>query len=206
MNDARCWPGTNTASPSTDIFPYGPEWAYFHGSTAWDGTNAVWAQRRGDICKYLGDIGVAPGGFRVPTAAELYNGSTKPVSSPVYPWEDPSEADGYEPFGAWNETGVLSGDVNEYGTTIITFGASLTAKGLFLPASGMRNGNNSGTVAPGTDNAGIRGRYWSSIAGSGTGDGEGMVLDFYKSKSSSYMSFNGGYKRHYAMPIRCIKD
>jgi uncharacterized protein (TIGR02145 family) len=95
-----------------------------------------WSAYKGDICRYLGEIGAAPSGYRMPRDEEFVSGgfTTGGTFSPDYI----GTADGQKDFSskAWGRNSA----------------------GLYFPASGCRY--DSGSLNYVADD----GRYWSSSA------------------------------------------
>jgi uncharacterized protein (TIGR02145 family) len=141
-------------------------------------TMAFWwgQQRRGDICQFLGEIGAAPRGYRMPRSDEFA------AASP-----------------AWTKggTSTTKNDLgNAQGTTAIPSSYAWARKGSsnsLFPAAGLRKSNGELT------GVGLNGYFWSSSANNATA---GFDLSF--DSSSVYPS--GANHRQYAFSVRCIKD
>jgi hypothetical protein len=216
MNDPEAHTN-NTAA--TDLWPVNNVWKYLYDGP-WQagssGSGSLWNQSKGDICIYLGAIGKAPKGYRLPTFEELggdANGIIKYMNTSwngyyrgLAPWiYDESDKEDKGSIGtSWSAIGTLSGD----GKAKIKYGAKTNFGGnAFLPASGNRG--NSGNVA-GADEPGVRGVYWTSdgIAGSSRYSAA-RILNFWKSSNSNIEldpNPTGPFYRYRAAPIRCIRD
>jgi hypothetical protein len=159
----------------------------------------------GDICRYLGAIGAAPAGFRLPKSVEFgyeSNLSTGMNSGLYYAWGD-SRILGWASAGGFlsdpglndnNGTTPIANADNRAGRYSL-FGG-VRKDGVFFPASGRRGYS---TFYFRFVYGGFRGSYWS---GSTYGNGMGYSVDFhYQGLIPEFYQ-----SRNIATPIRCIKN
>jgi hypothetical protein len=165
---------------------------------------ADYANKKGDICRYLSDIGAVKGKYRMPTMNELFIGSKGGSATIKYEyavWESTTAVSGY-----WTRIGSTSSspsDWNDISTTAtnaagtytdLKSGANYSAYATF-PAAGWRNVSD-GTVSF----VGNMGYYWSS--------------SFYNLENARYLKFSAtgvptpasGAGRRYGFSVRCLLD
>jgi hypothetical protein len=148
---------------------------------------ADYANKKGDICRYLSAIGAVSGSYRMPTASELLLSSNHDQT--IY-------QSGVPAANYWTRVGGSSWSyvaTNSSGTGVIPFGANHNDKTVF-PAAG-NVGNNDGTIFE----VGYRGRYWSSTPASMY---TANVLFFSESLSREY--YTGSM--HLSSSVRCLLD
>jgi uncharacterized protein (TIGR02145 family) len=142
-----------------------------------------WADKTGDICQFLGAIGAAPAGYRMPRAEEFgATGWTTAINPPGTEW------------GSDNTLG------NVYGTALLNTKGyarweNTRKEAVNFPAAGSRADFPAGELS----GVGLVGYYWSSSASNAT---SGYNLNFFDSRI--YPSGQGN--RQSANPIRCVKN
>jgi uncharacterized protein (TIGR02145 family) len=166
-----------TDIPAFDIMPNGPGTNSLY-YTSQENKTAQWANYKGDICQFLGEIGAAPSGYRLPRSDEFYTDShwQNAASYPSRPANDLGTDDGQKKMSAakgW---------------------AQWIDSGKYFPASGYRSTNGE------LGGVGNKGYYWSSSSASQT---HAYSLVFSNIKVYPY---NNKSSRGYACPIRCIKN
>jgi len=156
----------------------------------------------GDICKYLTEIGSAPGGkkWRMPTSIEFgagneryYGGSFNNDASygnRYYYYEEPAAS----PYYTSDKSGrapILEG------TYKVETANDPTSARTFFPASALRSDNSS------VSQAGLYSYYWSSSA-YGT---DGRPMGFYLLGGGDG-EVTAGYwdDRQYGFPVRCVAE
>jgi hypothetical protein len=160
---------------------------------------ADYANKKGDICRYLSRTGAGPAGYRMPTNWELYFGSND-FSAPTIGYDNSSWA-GSTLAGHWTRIGAVedwvdgSGSATKSdGTLVLTTGGNYSDYTTF-PASGFRG---SGVNAGELGSVGGSGRYWSSSAEEGN-YAQPLCLD--ASGLSAIV-----FQRTTAYPVRCIRQ
>ena len=166
--------------------------------------------RRGDICQFLGHIGAAPDGYRMPTSTEFGMaapywadwGSVTPVSDPVL--------DGWRRIGTvppqfkpdFETHPVPANNDTRAGKYRLSSGASY--QGAFFPTSGIM------TQDVALNYVGLYGFYWSGSIATGTGTGLNALsyrLEFFSNRI--WIGDNPEARaigpRAYAHPVRCVK-
>jgi uncharacterized protein (TIGR02145 family) len=135
-----------------------------------------WGAGIGDICQYLGEIGAAPSGYRMPISNQ-FGSSSDWTNSTTYPSSD------------------MNSSVNAEGTTTITGKGWLknNAQGIYFLAAGCRSTDGA------LYNVGTGGRFWSSSASNAS---NGYLLSFY----SGFIDTAYNIDRQVAYSVRCVKD
>jgi hypothetical protein len=174
----------------------------------------MWANKRGDICRYLGATGVGPAGYRLPMSSELGSVNVNVNDS----WDaDPTNVPagggwikGETAFPAHPDAGYSNGRADLLSTVQSDYfddskhsnrsgtkygsAKNVTMGNVLLPASGYRRPNDGmlGYV-------GSHGIYWSGSAHSALyGHGLTFKVDQVIPNHAHYRSFG--------FPIRCVKN
>ena len=181
--------------------------------------NTAYYSKKGDICQFLGDIGAAPQGYRMPTSNEMGTSWGDWINSPG------PVAGGWMRVGA---NGVNNNDFVNLSNATIAFPengntqsgkwinsyvnpnggispSGATYQGAFFPTSGWRS-----TIGD-LDHVGVFGYYWSGTIGDDTAPGN-LYRAFNLEISATALKpaeFLGGVRHSTvlscAMPIRCVK-
>jgi hypothetical protein len=167
-------------------------------------TNAMYEERRGDICQYLGKTQSALAGYRLPTSNEfgseseiVWNASAPNANG----WEQGSafvqnEAVGYAD-GTADLLDATPGKNN--GSTVYGSAINRTMDDVVFPASGARYYFLSTQTHSSLSRPGELGFYWS---GSAYIDYYGYYLYF----GTSGPNPNSARHRSFACPVRCVKN
>jgi hypothetical protein len=168
-------------------------------------TDAMYLEKRGDICQYIGktapntEEGKKLKGFRLPTSSEFgtenedWNGTAAKAGGWVQ-WtactEDPAAG---KPDGSADLLSAAAGKNNSNKV----FGSikNNAMGGVVLPAAGYRYNNNSGTLV----SVGSVGSYWS---GSIAEDDRGWRIDF----NGTFVRPGLNTNRAFAFSVRCVKN
>jgi hypothetical protein len=159
-------------------------------------TDALYLEKRGDICQYIGKTQGALKGFRLPTSSEMgtanandWSGSTGGWQPTVSPWPMPDNAAG-NPEGMSNLRESAKNKVGKVFASIVNYGMGAVV----LPASGYR---------PDVDgvltSVGNTGNYWS-------GSAQSEVNGFRMTFAGSLMHTISLAPRSYALSVRCVRN
>jgi hypothetical protein len=176
------------------------------------GTTALYQARHGDICRYLGDTGDGPAGYRMPTLDELEKGRTATIPSTVSytpeNWLSAAAVAGYwTRMGNWtlvsdyitDPSGRTSATTPLAGSRFFTAAANYSGYTRF-PASGVRGLDGLLYDVGGSCN------YWSASC---------EIFDdlVYNRPGAYYMDFEPTWMRsapfvprYSGFSVRCLKD
>jgi len=161
-------------------------------------TDAYYTARTGDICQYLGKIGAAPRGYRMPTAREFADVdiANPEVAAKWYPHTaDVDVLDGWRykgPVYSWVDVTTSSLANGQYKGI---FGAGMYKGKTEFPASGHRH-----HLYGDVEKVGLAGQYWSA---SGHGSPSySRMLDF---DVTNGIRPHGHVASTMGATIRCIK-
>lgn len=173
------------------------------------------AEAKGDICRYISDMGWTTERWRMPTTAEINELRTETTASAMGNVNGvilPSSGGWSTPYETIDGTGVLDGAGYKYGYHTmnsvrivgggVTAGSTITNPGfgaIVMPASGIRDANLTGTgqlIYPGTNAA-----YWSATPNTSTTNAYNLL--YY---DATITTEGGNYRRTNGMSIRCIRE
>ncbi|MDR0939686.1 MAG: DUF4906 domain-containing protein [Mediterranea sp.] len=159
--------------------------------------------QRGDICYWLGRLGYAPNGYRLPTTNAAVGDIPIQTS-----WLPANLADLQQPERAGEDGGTTALQKNAF--TFYPQASTYPYKETKFPASGMRVNE---IVAPGDENGSVvyvgqKALYWTADGANGTGDAALFGIEIDNFGTLQIYSPTNVFKqerRYNAYPIRCVK-
>jgi hypothetical protein len=186
--------------PNSDL----PLVAYLYDNS----TPTSYGEMKGDICRYIGDTGAGPRGYRMPKTGE-FNLDGLAFGIGGYGWPDGSYTPTYtgnywERVGNFDDIrGTWLGSARADGTTPfvdhIILHLSSTIKVIF-PVSSRRSSYTPMGLTDGLlEIAGSQVNYWC-------GSPQASNMAYFVSATDTHLWTNYSFSILYAVPIRCIKN